>query len=65
MDTETLPSLPPFHLAIPVHDITVATDFYVRFEGEPGEQWTMFFYDPSGNAVEFKAFADLNQLFAV
>jgi uncharacterized protein len=38
---------------------------YVRFEGEPGEQWTMFFLDPSGNALEFKAFADLNQLFAV
>jgi len=151
MDTETLPSLPPFHLAIPVHDISVARNFYgevlglergrsderwtdwnmgghqvvthqvdghgvpdqgaavagtnpvdghevpvphfglvlsvarfkelaarlraagvefviepyVRFQGEPGEQWTMFFLDPSGNALEFKAFADLNQLFAV
>ena len=45
------------------------TDFviepYVRFEGEPGEQWTMFFLDPSGNALEFKAFQDLSQLFAV
>ncbi len=38
---------------------------YVRFPGEPGEQWTMFFLDPSGNAMEFKAFADLEQLFAV
>lgn len=38
---------------------------YVRFQGEPGEQWTMFFLDPAGNALEFKAFADLNQLFAV
>jgi uncharacterized protein len=38
---------------------------YVRFEGEPGEQWTMFFLDPSGNALEFKAFRDLSQLFAV
>jgi uncharacterized protein len=150
MDTETLPSLPPFHLAIPVHDIEVARHFYgeilglergrsderwtdwnmgghqvvthqvdrhsgadqgsvagtnpvdghevpvphfglvlsverfqefaarlraagvefviepyVRFPGETGEQWTMFFIDPSGNALEFKAFADLNQLFAV
>ncbi len=37
---------------------------HVRFEGEPGEQWTMFFLDPSGNALEFKAFADLDQLFA-
>ena len=38
-------------------------DPYVRFQGEPGEQWTMFFKDPAGNALEFKAFADLNQLF--
>jgi extradiol dioxygenase family protein len=37
---------------------------YVRFPGEPGEQWTMFFLDPSGNALEFKAFQDLGQLFA-
>jgi hypothetical protein len=38
---------------------------YVRFAGEPGEQWTMFFLDPSGNALEFKAFQDPAQLFAV
>lgn len=38
---------------------------YVRFEGLPGEQYTMFFEDPSGNALEFKAFADIeSQLFA-
>jgi extradiol dioxygenase family protein len=37
---------------------------YTRFEGEAGEQSTLFFLDPSGNALEFKAFADLNQLFA-
>ena len=37
---------------------------YVRFRGEPGEQATMFFLDPFGNALEFKAFADMNQLFA-
>jgi uncharacterized protein len=37
---------------------------YVRFEGEPGEQWTMFFLDPSGNALEFKAFRDPSRLFA-
>ena len=36
----------------------------IRFEGEPGEQATMFFLDPSGNALEFKAFRDMNQLFA-
>jgi extradiol dioxygenase family protein len=37
---------------------------YIRFLGEPGEQATMFFKDPSGNAVELKAFADINSLFA-
>lgn len=37
---------------------------YIRFEGQPGEQATMFFLDPSGNALEFKAFEDLSQLFA-
>ena len=37
---------------------------HVRFEGEVGEQATMFFLDPAGNALEFKAFADFGQLFA-
>ncbi|MEO1485760.1 MAG: VOC family protein [Bacteroidota bacterium] len=37
---------------------------YIRFEGLPGEQATMFFKDPSGNALEFKAFKDMGQLFA-
>jgi uncharacterized protein len=37
---------------------------YTRFKGEVGEQSTMFFLDPAGNALEFKAFADLGQLFA-
>lgn len=37
---------------------------YVRFEGEVGEQATMFFLDPAGNALEFKAFKDMDQLFA-
>ncbi|MDH4133116.1 MAG: VOC family protein [Gemmatimonadota bacterium] len=37
---------------------------YIRFEGQVGEQATMFFLDPSGNALEFKAFKDLSQLFA-
>ncbi len=36
----------------------------VRFKGQPGEQSTMFFLDPSGNALEFKAFADDAQVFA-
>jgi hypothetical protein len=37
---------------------------YIRFKGEVGEQATMFFLDPSGNALEFKAFKDMGQLFA-
>ncbi|MCO6499962.1 MAG: VOC family protein [Vicingus serpentipes] len=37
---------------------------YIRFEGEIGEQATMFFLDPEGNALEFKAFKDIHQLFA-
>ena len=37
---------------------------YIRFKGEAGEQATMFFLDPSGNAVEIKAFANLDSLFA-
>jgi uncharacterized protein len=37
---------------------------YVRFKGQVGEQATMFFLDPSGNALEFKAFADRSQVFA-
>jgi extradiol dioxygenase family protein len=37
---------------------------YLRFEGKPGEQWTMFLRDPAGNALEFKAFADDSQVFA-
>lgn len=37
---------------------------YIRFEGEVGEQATMFLYDPSGNALEFKAFADRSKLFS-
>ena len=37
---------------------------YIRFEGQVGEQATMFFFDPSGNALEFKSFRDPSQLFA-
>lgn len=37
---------------------------HIRFKGEVGEQATMFFLDPSGNALEFKAFKDLGSLFA-
>ena len=36
----------------------------MRFKGQVGEQATMFFLDPSGNALEFKSFADMSQVFA-
>lgn len=45
-------------------DVMFKIEPYIRFEGQVGEQATMFFLDPSGNALEFKAFADLSQLFA-
>ena len=46
------------------HGIEFIIEPYVRFKGEAGEQATMFFMDPSGNAIEFKSFADFNQIFA-
>lgn len=45
--------------------VQFAIEPYIRFQGQPGEQATLFFYDPSGNALEFKAFRDIeSQLFA-
>jgi extradiol dioxygenase family protein len=44
-------------------DISFIIAPYIRFEGEVGEQATMFFKDPSGNALEFKAFKNMDQLF--
>ena len=48
--------------------IAAGTNFviepYIRFKGEVGEQATMFFLDPSGNALEFKSFKDPSQIFA-
>ncbi len=46
------------------NDVRFLIEPHVRFVGEPGEQATMFFLDPSGNALEFKAFADPSRLFA-
>ncbi|MGE8385060.1 MAG: VOC family protein, partial [Pseudomonas putida] len=37
---------------------------YIRFKGQVGEQATMFLFDPCGNALEFKAFKDMGQIFA-
>ena len=44
--------------------VTFLIEPYTRFAGEPGEQATMFFADPSGNAIELKAFSDRSHLFA-
>ncbi len=46
------------------HKMDFAIEPTIRFKGETGEQATMFFQDPSGNALDFKAFADDSQLFA-
>jgi extradiol dioxygenase family protein len=68
--------VPHFGLILPIPEFHVlagrlrdaGTEFviepYLRFEGEAGEQWTMFFRDPAGNALEFKAFKDESQVFA-
>lgn len=67
--------MPHFGVVLPLDDWNrlagrleaVQTDFIiapsVRFKGEPGEQWTMFFRDPSGNPIEIKGFADSVGLF--
>jgi extradiol dioxygenase family protein len=47
------------------HDVRFVIEPCIRFKGAPGEQATMFLFDPSGNALEFKAFKDIaRQLFA-
>ena len=46
------------------HGVQFAIEPHIRFKGQPGEQATMFFRDPAGNAIEMKAFADPAQLFA-
>lgn len=45
------------------HKTEFVIEPYIRFKGEAGEQATMFFLDPSGNAIEMKSFADLGSLF--
>ena len=73
---EKLVPMPHFGLVLPLPDWQVladrlraaATEFVlapsVRFAGEPGEQWTMFFRDPSGNPIEVKGFSELSGVFA-
>lgn len=45
-------------------DVDFVIEPSLRFEGEPGEQATMFFRDPSGNPIEVKGFADMSKVFA-
>ncbi|WP_394340097.1 VOC family protein [Marixanthomonas spongiae] len=61
LDMETFTT---FSSLLKSKNITFIIEPYIRFKGKPGEQATMFFKDPSGNALEFKAFKNLNQLFA-
>ena len=53
-----------FAKSLLVNKIQFTIEPYIRFEGLPGEQKTMFFYDNSGNALEFKSFKDMNMLFS-
>jgi len=54
----------PLAARLKAEGIEFVIEPYIRFKGEPGEQATMFFLDPSGNALEIKAFADIARLFA-
>lgn len=47
------------------HGVKFIIEPHIRFKGQVGEQATMFFLDPSGNALEFKSFQDMSQIFAV
>ncbi|HEY9816941.1 MAG TPA: VOC family protein [Candidatus Obscuribacterales bacterium] len=61
LDMETWQS---FRDRLQSHGITFVIEPYIRFQGEVGEQATLFFLDPSGNALEFKAFRDDAAIFA-
>ena len=75
VDGDAVP-VPHFGLVLDMHDwqaladrlsafgMTFVIEPHIRFVGEPGEQATMFLHDPAGNAIEFKAFADIRQMFA-
>jgi len=75
VDGEQVP-VPHFGIVLPIGEwkalaeqlVEAGTEFViaptVRFEGQPGEQATMFLLDPAGNALEFKAMADPAKLFA-
>jgi extradiol dioxygenase family protein len=75
VDADSVP-VPHFGIVLPMADwkalsgrlVAKGVQFIIepkiRFEGEVGEQATMFFLDPSGNALEFKGFHDLSRVFA-
>jgi extradiol dioxygenase family protein len=75
VDSDHVP-IPHFGIVLPMDEWRVLADKLtakgvkfviepkIRFAGEVGEQATMFFLDPSGNALEFKGFNDLSQVFA-
>ena len=60
----TMPRWEAFAQRLREHGVHFEIEPYIRFKGQVGEQATMFFYDPAGNALEFKAFADMTQVFA-
>lgn len=61
-------SIPEFHALVErirkIGDIKFLVEPHIRFPGQPGEQWTCFFKDPSGNSLEFKAMSNPKNLFA-
>jgi extradiol dioxygenase family protein len=75
VDADSVP-VPHFGIVLPMDDwkafaeklkdkgVEFVIEPKVRFAGEVGEQATMFFLDPSGNALEFKGFNDFSQVFA-
>lgn len=60
----TMPQWEALAAQLKSRGVSFVIEPHIRFPGQPGEQATMFFLDPSGNALEFKAFADMRQIFA-
>ena len=60
----TMEQFEEFSVLLKNKKVSFIIEPYTRFKGEIGEQATMFFKDPSGNALEFKAFKNIDQLFA-
>ena len=60
----TMPQWEALAERLRAHGVRFVIEPTIRFKGKVGEQATMFFLDPAGNALEFKAFKDFSQLFA-